>query len=132
MAKRIHRVTHPILGASSWSEIKEKAQKGLCSWCFEPIPKGRRTRCGARECSDLIWQAQSWSRCRHLQLRKHSSCECGARATEIDHKIPVALGGTGDAFNLRSLCHTCHRKATNKFLKEKQNYIYDSFVNDNG
>jgi 5-methylcytosine-specific restriction protein A len=32
------------------------------------------------------------------------------KATEVDHVIPRALGGTDDSSNLASLCTPCHRR----------------------
>jgi 5-methylcytosine-specific restriction endonuclease McrA len=33
---------------------------------------------------------------------------CGAPATDADHIVPRAQGGSDDLANLRSLCHRCH------------------------
>jgi 5-methylcytosine-specific restriction protein A len=41
------------------------------------------------------------------------ACElCGNPASEVDHRIPLALGGTDDRWNLRAVCRTCHRRLT--------------------
>ena len=38
---------------------------------------------------------------------------CGGNGPlELDHKLPVALGGTNDAENLWPLCKKCHRRKT--------------------
>jgi len=33
-------------------------------------------------------------------------------ATQVDHKTPVALGGTDDWSNLQSICDDCHARKT--------------------
>lgn len=70
----------------------------------------------------MIWQATSWGRCAQLALRRDRFCPCGKIALEVDHIIPVSLGGTGDQSNLRGLCHECHRRATARLRREKENY----------
>lgn len=40
-------------------------------------------------------------------------------AWEIDHLIPVSKGGTTTADNLRSLCHSCHKRKTKRERKLK-------------
>jgi 5-methylcytosine-specific restriction protein A len=95
--------------------------------------------CGAPGCSALVergrcaahrrarYQAQdrnrstsaargygaSWRRLRLMQLRASPLCvACGRPATEVDHIRPLALGGTNEAGNLRSLCKPCHSAHT--------------------
>lgn len=43
---------------------------------------------------------------------------CGAKATEIDHVIPKAKGGTNSSYNLVASCRACNKKKSNKTLKE--------------
>lgn len=41
------------------------------------------------------------------------ACElCGNPAAEVDHRVPLALGGTDDRWNLRAVCRACHRRLT--------------------
>lgn len=42
----------------------------------------------------------------------HECRHCGDRATEVDHIINVAQGGTHDPHNLQALCTPCHRAKT--------------------
>jgi len=35
-------------------------------------------------------------------------------ATEVDHIVPLASGGTNDLENLQPLCHSCHSRKTAK------------------
>lgn len=37
---------------------------------------------------------------------------CTGHATEVDHRVSHADGGTDDLSNLRSVCTPCHRKVT--------------------
>ena len=114
---REHRVTHPVIGPATWQQIQAAADKirktgvKVCSWCFCKGDKVSRTRCGSRDCHEQIWQVQSWARCRRVAIKAHRYCElCPARASEVDHIIPVSLGGLGDQSNLRGLCKDCHKK----------------------
>src|ERR1039458_5112879 len=125
---RLHRVTHPVLGPASWREIQHaagelrKQGRRVCSWCFGDVPKGARTRCGKEECQEGIWRAYSPGHCAFRAVYRQK-CPCGKHAMEADHIIPVSLGGTGDAENLRALCTTCHGKATTRLRRLGPQYI---------
>ena len=43
---------------------------------------------------------------------------CGAKATEIDHIIPRAKGGTNSTHNLVASCRSCNKKKSNLSLKD--------------
>jgi len=43
---------------------------------------------------------------------------CGAKATEIDHIVPRAKGGTDSTYNLIPACKSCNEKKSNLSLKE--------------
>ena len=43
---------------------------------------------------------------------------CGAVATEIDHVIPRAKGGTNSVYNLAASCKACNEKKSNQTLKD--------------
>ena len=45
------------------------------------------------------------------------ACRCVLDASEIDHVIPLALGGGNERRNLAALCRTCHRDKTKLDLK---------------
>jgi 5-methylcytosine-specific restriction protein A len=56
-----------------------------------------------------------WSATRKLALARDAHrCQlrireiCTIDATEVDHILPRALGGTDDLDNLRSVCRPCH------------------------
>lgn len=55
-----------------------------------------------------------WRRIRAAFLATHRICgECGkARATEVDHIVPLSQGGTHDRANLRARCKHCHSRRT--------------------
>lgn len=51
--------------------------------------------------------------------RTNGRCSyCGAKATEIDHIIAKANGGTNSTFNLTPACRSCNQKKSNLSLKE--------------
>ena len=43
---------------------------------------------------------------------------CGTKATEVDHIVPRAKGGTNSTYNLTPTCKSCNQKKSNKTLKE--------------
>src|SRR4030042_6223726 len=59
-----------------------------------------------------------WRRLRKMYLNANPICidpfsdhpDQVILATEVDHKIPKAEGGTNDWMNLQGLCKTCHSK----------------------
>lgn len=61
-----------------------------------------------------------WQKIRKAYLAIHPLCEeCQAAgltvgATEVDHIVSLARGGTHDAENLRPLCKPCHSRKTNR------------------
>lgn len=53
-----------------------------------------------------------WRMIRAQFLGAHPSCPCGAPATEVDHIIALARGGSNAWANLQALCGPCHRRKT--------------------
>ena len=61
-----------------------------------------------------------WRRLRAMFLRQHPLCadpfnEHKGRpvaATDVDHIVPRARGGTDAFANLQALCHSCHSRKT--------------------
>jgi 5-methylcytosine-specific restriction endonuclease McrA len=54
-----------------------------------------------------------------IQSLKNPRCEyCGAPATEIDHVIPISLGGTGERQNLVPACRACNAAKNDLPLEE--------------
>ena len=54
--------------------------------------------------------ARPWNRTRDtvLQRDRHRCHYCGAPATEVDHVLPVARGGTDAQDNLVAACRNCN------------------------
>lgn len=46
-----------------------------------------------------------------------SCCICGAWGNEVDHEIPLAVGGADSLENMRVLCKICHRAKTTSDAK---------------
>lgn len=61
-----------------------------------------------------------WAKIRKLVLAECPLCQdCKddglvVAATDVDHIVPLARGGTHDRSNLRPLCHACHSSKTAK------------------
>jgi 5-methylcytosine-specific restriction protein A len=59
-----------------------------------------------------------WARLRAAVLKRDQyTCRlrypgCRIRATEVDHIVPAALGGSDDLSNLAAVCTPCHRHKT--------------------
>ena len=52
---------------------------------------------------------------------------CGDRATDVDHVIELAAGGTNTIDNVQPLCKACHQAKTSKFnstQKNKKNPVF--------
>lgn len=61
--------------------------------------------------------ATGWDRQRRNRemLSREPWCGlCGRMATEIDHVIPLAKGGTDATANLQPLCASCHKAKTGR------------------
>jgi 5-methylcytosine-specific restriction protein A len=62
--------------------------------------------------------SRPWSRLREQILRRDPLCvACSAQgrireATEVDHIVPLAKGGTNSPDNLQALCTDCHKRKT--------------------
>ncbi len=46
----------------------------------------------------------------------HCDSECDRALLEVDHVLPLSLGGTDDPSNLQTLCRTCNRRKGNRFV----------------
>lgn len=57
-----------------------------------------------------------WRRIRAQFLKFHPRCSvCGERATDVDHIVALAQGGTHEWANLQAFCHEHHTQKTNQF-----------------
>lgn len=55
---------------------------------------------------------QKWRRIRAQFLKHNPHCDCGAKATEVDHIRPLAKGGTHAWSNLQAKCKRHHSQKT--------------------
>lgn len=55
----------------------------------------------------------TWRKLRTMVLSGEPLCrQCGTAATEVDHIVPLRLGGTNKIGNLQALCKRCHSRKT--------------------
>lgn len=71
-------------------------------------------RCPCRRSAASRGYDATWQRIRLAHLARWPRCSaCGGAASDVDHVLALRHGGTHEARNLRSLCHSCHSKRTN-------------------
>ena len=74
---------------------------------YRPSPSGTS--------DPALYNNALWRRRRHRILANHPDCAmCGSAATDVDHIVPKAIGGSDEDDNLRSLCHRCHSRRTGR------------------
>lgn len=78
----------------------------LCLGCGKLIRSG--SRCS--ECTPRNGSTRAWRATRAQILATGPRCACGQPATEVDHIVPVARGGTDALSNLRPICGPCNRR----------------------
>ena len=87
----------------------------------------------AREQMKPFYSSAEWKTARKMALRRdHYTCQiCGARATEVHHKIEINENNVKDRNislnqnNLQSLCHDCHSRIT---MQEHRGRVPDSGI----
>lgn len=130
--RRQHLITHPIFGVTSFNELKTKVPDMHCRWCCSKITKLRRKPysrypyCDTEICRKMIQRAASLKSVSWEALdRDNRTCQiCGLPdCWEVDHRIPVCIGGTGDIWNLRTLCYSCHLEETRRIPRDKFYFI---------
>ena len=57
-------------------------------------------------------RGRRWMALRKQVLNEEPLCPCGMPSWEVDHIIPLGLGGSNARENLRGLCVVCHAKKT--------------------
>jgi len=78
--------------------------------CAAHQPAPRRDRRGSAATRGY---GHSWRKVRDAYLARFPYCkECGELATDVDHIVARAVGGTDDESNLESLCHRDHSRKT--------------------
>jgi 5-methylcytosine-specific restriction endonuclease McrA len=65
-----------------------------------------------------------------FRLYGKSCVKCGENATEIDHILEVANGGTDDLENLQPLCTACHKAKTAQFNSKRRKPMNTAFFWD--
>ena len=99
--------------------------------------------CRARHKGWSMWQhykgssksrgyGYAWSKLRlkALERDKYLCQMCLKRgifttATDVDHIVPLAQGGSDAMENLQSLCHECHKQKTCQERLNNKNYLHD-------
>ena len=99
--------------------------------------------CRARHKGWSMWQSYkgssksrgygyAWNKLRlkALERDRHLCQMCLKRgvyttATDVDHIIPLAQGGSDAMENLQSLCHECHKQKTCQERLNNKNYLHD-------
>lgn len=106
-------------------KIKSTGKDGLCDGCRSKF-KGWDTYQRFKG-STVARYGKSWYKLRQRILERDNylcqSCLMQGRyvtATDVDHIVPVAHGGTDDESNLQSLCHECHKVKTAKERLHRQ------------
>lgn len=82
---------------------------------FAPVRAGAnafKPAAAERESAAARGYDRKWRFVRAKFLRAHPNCACGAAATDVDHVLPLASGGTHAWSNLRALCRPCHSRKT--------------------
>jgi 5-methylcytosine-specific restriction endonuclease McrA len=80
---------------------KAATKKGRCDTCYQPwAQQSPRNRDRPSNAAALI---------RRVRRRDRDTCyECGAHGPLVDHKIPVAEGGSWSLENMACICDPCH------------------------
>lgn len=93
-------------------------------FCPELVDRGGRCANHTRRLPDdrpTAWRrgyGRGWKALRAYVLSIEPTCRtCRADgrvtpATDVDHVVPLARGGSNDIGNLQPLCHACHSRKT--------------------
>ena len=77
------------------------------------LATGQGGRVQVRETSAARGYGSQWRRLRRMILAAEPLCRaCGRLATDLDHVVPRAMGGTDSPANLQPLCRACHSSKT--------------------
>lgn len=96
--------------------------QGVCACGCGTVLEGRRTRWGGEDCSEFANDVRAiicgypHIVAHYIRLYHGHSCinGCNGYDVEIDHIIPVKLGGGGCWLsNYQPLCKKCHKAKTN-------------------
>lgn len=101
--------------ASNAKSVARKRRYGKLTPRVHVIAHARTTNIAAAQRT----RGNAWTQIRNRHIRHEPLCRhCALRglvreAKEVDHIVPVVLGGTDDDSNLQSLCLPCHVAKTN-------------------
>jgi len=67
--------------------------------------------------TSYTWEdyGSEWRKIRVRVLQSQPTCQapgCNKQATDVDHIVPLRLGGTHERSNLQALCHSHHSTKT--------------------
>ncbi|WP_034410969.1 HNH endonuclease [Derxia gummosa] len=91
---------------------------------LRPAPSGLRLAAAPDPIGTERMRGRRAVEARARYLRLHPLCvACGSAgavtvATEVDHVVPLALGGSDTDANKQALCGECHRGKTKRDLAE--------------
>lgn len=82
--------------------------------CVRHLRVSRHPGISTRPRAHMRGYDRRWTRLRLVKLSMNPVCENGdnSPAVEVDHVIPLRLGGRNRLSNLRSLCKSCHSRKT--------------------
>lgn len=88
----------------------DEHQSELIGWARSQLKKGNTTKRGY----GAAWRC---IRSYVLQRDKYLCAPCSdlgrvTEATEVDHRVPIAEGGTDEPENLQAICRECHKQKT--------------------
>jgi 5-methylcytosine-specific restriction endonuclease McrA len=93
--------------------------------CGTPLPTGRTPYCG-RTCQWRFQGRYFWDAARTYVIHRDRFICQGCRRRhrvrdlEVDHIWEIALGGPSlDYANLQTMCRSCHRAKTSRFLRAR-------------
>lgn len=94
------------------------SRRRACIVCGAPATEG--SRCAVHQRRKRPWiksrpneYGHAWAQRRKQVLLEEKICRyCGAPATEVDHIVPRAEGGTEDRSNLQAICSADHKVKT--------------------
>lgn len=107
----------------TWADFpaRRDEQGWRCRRCGAVL-SGRRTAWCGKECLRAVLLMVHWGTIRAAVRRrdKWRCVLCGRPATDVDHVVELADGGSfHDQANLRSLCDGCHKAKTAERRRER-------------
>jgi 5-methylcytosine-specific restriction endonuclease McrA len=96
-------------------------QNGRCIYCGKKLKGRQKSWCCSSHAGNYyyLWSIEGF-RDRHRLINGNTCEKCFAftgfwgEEGELDHIIPVALGGLNVDYNFQWLCRECHRQKTNE------------------